>query len=111
MSDALWMVVELIEQGRKESKEKDLKWEGVRNKLTAKLDEARKEIKRLSRKTTSLEAENRKLRNLLCEVSNRFQDEDWVGEVPGINVEVVGFLRPYYDQHMELLQDAIRRLT
>ena len=64
-----------------------------------------------------LHAERARVRDALaeafwdvCGLANRFQDEDFIGSVPGINGEVVGFVREYYNSDMEYFNEVIAKI-
>ena len=42
--------------------------------------------------------------------SNRFRDEDYIGPVEGINVNVVCHIDKYYELHMEHLKQSAKRI-
>lgn len=42
-------------------------------------------------------------------IANRFQDEDYIGPVAGLTVDVVCHAKPYYDNHMKFIDEAACR--
>lgn len=62
------------------------------------------EMQALMDEVAALKAEIKRLHGeaymALCSCYNMWQDECWTGHPDGVNVEVVGFFRPYYDRKL-----------
>lgn len=46
----------------------------------------------------------------VCGFANAFKDEDFIGTVPSINGEIVGFIRKYYDIRMKEFDEVIKKI-